>query len=193
MKAEGVKQIMDLDFYPFGNAYYGTEKCGEGPYDSTERHCWADRCVVEDPPDDCFAGHVVPQHGAKEGRINTIEACAVTKSLHGSSEYWPFIECMEKAYDEDATMRCAHRSHLDGAAILACAAGPEGQAANEEMARATPDHPGVPYILVDGKEAEASTKGLLKAICGAYKGTPPKGCANIDEIEEEEKFTILMV
>lgn len=177
MSASGVKDIIDLSFYPWGNAYYATNACGKGPYSPDERHCWWTRCVKPpNAPTDCFvAGSIVAQHGSVELSVNIIEACAIKQNPEWKT-HWPFIQCMEDKYAVDAAEDCASSAGLDYASIEGCAKGSEGEAVEALMAKATPDHPGVPYILVNGKALD-SPSGLLKAVCEAYSGTKPAGCS----------------
>jgi len=178
LKASGVMDILDLSVYPFGNSYYATKTCGKGPYSSDERHCWYKHCVAaESPSSDCFQpASIVAQHGEVEKDINVIEACAVVLNPSWKA-YWPFIECMEREYSKASLPSCAGDLGLDAEAISACANGPDGQAAEVKMAKATPDHPGVPYILVNGKALD-DPQGLLQAICTAYTGDKPEGCSD---------------
>lgn len=193
LKASGVADIIDLSFYPWGNAYYATDACGKGPYSSDERHCWFSRCVQPaHAPGDCFAaGSIVAQHGAVERSVNVIEACAIKHNPEWKT-YWPFVQCMEEKYEVDAAETCAKSSGLDYAPIAGCAGGPgsEGEAVEALMAKATPDHPGVPYILVDGKEVGNPT-ALLKAVCDAYGGTKPAGCEGADSLIEQGATTLI--
>lgn len=191
LAAPGVSKVMNLSVYPFGNAYYATEECGKGPYDPNERHCWFKRCIQTQPPlDDCFpADGMVAQHGPVERDINILESCAVTLNPDWNV-YWPYIHCMEVKYSKKASNACAKRAGIDGQKIAACAAGPDGAAAEVVMAKATPDHPGVPWILVNGASADANN--LLKAICEAYTGEKPEGCLKGDGAATDESIEILI-
>lgn len=182
-----MKSIIDLSYIPWGNAYYATDACGQGPYSSDERHCWTKRCVeVADAPSDCFtAGHVVTQHPEPEKAINFLEACAIKLNPHWQT-YWPFVQCMEDKFAADAAESCAKSAGIDYKALHECATGPDGEAAEKEFAKATPDHPGVPYILVNGKAID-DPSNLLKAVCDAYTGTKPSGCS-----ESSLKLTVTM-
>jgi len=179
--AVGVADIIDLNNIPFGNNYYATKECGSGPYDPKERHCWCKTCVETDSPaDDCFSGAIVPQHGLLEIQVNTMEACA--KSLSRSwQQYWPFLVCMERRYPQEgvsAAPTCAAAATIDRAALQKCYEGPEGLDLLKKEARASTDHEGVPYILVEGKEVAGSQ--ALDAVCQAFTGPKPAGCiANI--------------
>lgn len=188
LQADGVEDILDLAVYPFGNAYYGTEACGEGPYDAQQRHCWFARCVAPGAgaPSDCFdVSRMVAQHGETEMKINFIEACAISLNPAWKT-YWPFFECMEEQYDLGATESCAERAGIEAGPIKECAEGEDGVKIQEHMAKATPDHPGVPYVLVNDKPLD-NPDSLLEAVCAAYTGEKPAGCS-----EQGEGATILM-
>lgn len=180
LNATGVRDIIEYSFVPWGNAYYATSACGKGPYSSNERHCWFSACVSSpSPQEDCFGGTeaIVAQHGDKEKHVNLLEACAI-KLYPAWSAHWPFIQCLEGSYEESAGAwnACARRAGVDFVAIDSCASGPDGAAAAAAEAKATPDHPGVPYILVDGQPTDADADRLLTAVCTAYKGERPEGC-----------------
>ena len=77
--------LVNFDFVAFGNAYFGTDFCGSGPYDPDERTCFYEKCVTPKNPteDGCFDGDVVYQHAPphypapadREGRLMLLESC----------------------------------------------------------------------------------------------------------------------
>lgn len=80
----GFRKVVDYDFIPWGNAYFATTECGQGPeYNSDERHCWAKKCGGrefrdddDDDDDDCFGpGPAIYQHSKKEGEVDIYESC----------------------------------------------------------------------------------------------------------------------
>jgi len=135
-------------------------------------------CVqAKHPPAHCFdAGKIVAQHVELEKQINIVEACAINHNPDWR-HYWPFIQCMEEKYALNASDTCAQSAGLDSGAINTCVAGSQGEEIEAEMAKATPDHPGVPYILVDGKPCDA--EDLLATICSTYSGPKPHGCKTV--------------
>lgn len=187
LTAEGVAAIVDFQHHPFGNAYFPTKECGGtvGSYDSDVRHCWAKACIgVASPPTDCFSATVpVSQHGEKEYAVNKYQACAqaVTAGEPITKRYWPFVVCMEAAYEDKlaakAAKECAGSSSIEYTDLQTCFSGAQGDAAVVAQAKATIDHPGTPFISVDG--ASVMEDGVLKAVCAAYKGTPPAGCKSV--------------
>lgn len=176
LNAAGVKDIVNLQFVPWGNAYYATDACGKGPYSSDERHCWFKSCVQKQSAaaDDCYTGAVVAQHGEDERAANFIEACVVHLNPDWHT-YWPFVQCFEA--DGATAESCAKSAGLDYAAIQKCATGPEGKAVEMAFAKATPDHPGVPYLVIDTTPLDFPST-LLRTVCNAYTGTKPAGCSS---------------
>lgn len=175
--AAGVADIMDLQQHPFGNNYFATSECGGEPYDTNVRHCWAKTCVESStPPADCFTGDLVTQHGAAEGMVNRMEACAKAHSPTWQA-YWPFLLCMEREYATQAAaafQQCIGEAKLDSATLESCYMSGEGDRLMVQEAKATIDHEGTPTIKVNGKEVQADQ--VLREVCAAYTGTKPQGC-----------------
>jgi len=189
-------EIMRVDWTPFGNAYYITKECGGVPapagcstsstclYNSSVRECYFSHCGLGGHPkfDDCFGpGSIHCQHGSVECFANQIEACIKVSNPAGS---WTISRCIEKAFysgtlrngkssDEEITKVAKDCGATDE--VLTACAGQLGHEALVAMAQATPPHPGVPYILVDGTPLSDETQ-LLDAVCKAYKGQKPDKC-----------------
>lgn len=73
LSAEGVLDAIDFTFYPWGNAYYNTSKCGTSGYDKqVGMTCWVKECGGDNPPQDCFKGDVLCQHGDGECNADSI-------------------------------------------------------------------------------------------------------------------------
>lgn len=122
----GISDIMNLNMYAFGNAYYETEKdiCGtpnvtayswglwpEG-YNDTYRACWNQKCgkgssqpVV--PGAGCFVSGPYCQHGASACTVNLLQMCGKFYN-HSFVDYMPFAVCMESSY---GTLLSAAQSH----------------------------------------------------------------------------------
>ena len=188
LMARGVAEIVDLRHHPFGNSYFPTAKCGGAPYDPDTRHCWAKECTSTDvsPPSDCFTGTPVAQHGETEYDVDRVQACAqslTTGDPSVTNRYWPFVVCTEKHYErkgEAAAHSCAKETGVDYARLNACYTGDAGDAAVAAQAKATIDHPGTPYIAVNGEAVQGDD--VLSAVCAAYKvlnvkGATPAGCS----------------
>jgi len=179
----GVASIVALSHHPFGNAYFATTACGGAPYNSSKRHCWAAACVESaSPAADCFADQstLVVQHGETEKDVNRLQACAHTLTAYDSDwtkRLWPFILCTETLYETkgvDSAQECSKTAGLSYAALEACYVGAAGDAAVVREAKATIDHPGTPYVAVNGKET--SVDQVIAEVCAAYTGPKPSGC-----------------
>jgi len=198
-KASGVAAIVNLKFVPFGNSYFATDECGGGPYDSTTRHCWAKRCVADAaPPPDCF-GHgkplasvIVTQHGFAEYQVNRYEACAWQRASergigNWATRFWPYVVCLEEAFEKlgrnastaelhGASTACALVSGLAG--VEECFTGAEGDVLVRQRAAETVDHPGTPWITVNGRPTDPMN--VQAAVCAAYQGPKkPAGCTQV--------------
>jgi hypothetical protein len=202
--AEGVADVVTLQHVPFGNNFFPTDKCGGAPYDSSKRHCWAAECIgVASPPEDCFTGDVVTQHGAQEYEINRLQACAQhvisgqvgnwpASAENWAKRYWPLVACTEKKFGkgttEDAAKTCAQEAGVDADDLLACYTGADGDAAILAAAKATVDHAGTPTIEVDGKDTSANS--VLSAVCNAISGTKPAGCSKVGAVWRTEARSV---
>lgn len=178
LRAPGLADIVELAYHPFGNSFYATEACGGAPYNPEKRRCWACMCIgVEKPPCDCFTGEVVNQHGAVEGQVNRMMACAKRYAATWQM-YWPFVVCMEREFGQQglsAVQQCATvESQLDLAQLQACYGSPEGDEVVAMEAKATIDHDEVPHIAVNRQQVW--TEEVLERICDAYTGTKPAAC-----------------
>mmetsp|Transcript_15322 Transcript_15322/g.34809 ORF Transcript_15322/g.34809 Transcript_15322/m.34809 type:complete len:267 (-) Transcript_15322:41-841(-) len=180
----GVAAIMDFSFVPWGNEYFATEQCkGQESYDPTARECYNGACGAGavNRPSDCFSGAKVCQHGGIECTANRYLACATTTAASpapaGYPAYMPFVTCMEAAYDKQTSTEdldslarsCAEATSIDFGKIQSCFAGAAGDEAQIDQAKATPSHPGVPYVVVNGKALD-DVSTLLQAVCAAYEG-----------------------
>eukprot|EP00435_Cladocopium_sp_Y103_P059802 s1013_g21.t1 len=181
LSTESVAAIMDIELYPFGNSYFLTSECqGGDEYDVKVRKCYNQLCGLDasDRPQDCFTGNVVCQHGPLECKMDRYVACA--KRLTNFEVFMAFTHCVEAGYGnqtEALVSSCAASSQIDAKALGQCFGGPQGDDAVKAQAMATPDHLGVPSILLNGKPVEEG-KDLLKEVCKAYKGPTPKACAS---------------
>eukprot|EP00933_Yihiella_yeosuensis_P076550 TRINITY_DN8636_c2_g2_i1.p1 TRINITY_DN8636_c2_g2~~TRINITY_DN8636_c2_g2_i1.p1 ORF type:complete len:247 (-),score=57.05 TRINITY_DN8636_c2_g2_i1:76-816(-) len=184
----GLAAIMDFDFFPFGNAFFVTKECGgsAGDYDVDVRQCWDKTCgsAAASAPADCFTGAPVCQHGAPECNANRYLACA--KEVSGKEslmKFMSFTHCVEASYDsfsDAVVMTCADSIGLDKAKLSKCYSSSDGDAAVIAQAKATPIHPGVPYLVVDGKALDDPST-FASAVCKAYKGTKPASCPGFFE------------
>jgi len=182
---KAARSIMNFDHLPFGNEYYATTACGGAPYDPDTRHCWAAKCVgTSSPAADCYNGTLVAQHGDEERDMNRMMACAKSLAVPATPlrVYWDFVVCMEKAYETvgiGAYEHCGKVALYDPAELQQCFKGPRGDRAVEAVAMRTVDHPGTPYVLVNGESVEP--EDALQAVCAAYTGTKPPGCTQVSQ------------
>jgi len=193
LSAPGVADIVDFDFIPWGNAYFATVT-GNTTYDRGPGMTdWLTKCGmgVTSPPSGCFSGPILCQHGFNECKGNLIEGCVKQTLNDVVADYWPFMACFEdagidrvnpdspiKAMDKCFTKVGAAKATI--AAVKECVSDSKASAAvlskNAALTAAlVPAHEGTPWILVDGKAL--SGDNLLKAVCEAYQGAKPAGCA----------------
>jgi len=169
-----LKELVDYSMFPWGNAYFSTQTCGGGPYSPETRHCWYTNCVdVATPADpDCFEGEAVYQHGPSEGALDIYEACVINEL--GMDTGVEFAACIEgpnmELYDHNVTalvetcLSCGHCLHK----VNTCVSSKRGKELEVQMAKATPDHPGVPYIVVNGNPLDDDdVLDIKKIICEA--------------------------
>jgi len=134
---------------------------------------------------------VTCQHGEEECQANSWEQCVID-SHPDFSDYWPFYLCLEQKLgggpfgpDErlsKATAQCALSTGMNHAKLEACVTDPtKSFALQKEFAAKTPNHPAVPYVLINGKVSPSSGSDLLKEVCKAYTGMPPAGCTKLLE------------
>ena len=167
------RSSVDYDFIPWGNAYFASEACGKGPYSSTERHCWAQKCQdsTSDNEEECYGGKAIYQHSEKEGQVDIYESCV--KALLGIEVAVTFTYCCEGKNMDDTSMTAqelmelclADSSKEDVSNVQSCY---ENQGHDHEVtnAKKTPPHPGVPYVVVDGVALDNPME-TARAICDA--------------------------
>lgn len=185
LAADGVADIVDFDYIPFGNQFYNPIKeCpkGDTSYSHDGCQCWMNACNGTKPAADCFSpGTPVCQHGPTECQSNRIEACAI----HAAPDAWTdFIFCFEVDHQSDpsAAQGCASKNGVDWSKMDACvkpgAAGDAVYAANAKKTLALePQHWFTPWFLMNGKPMMSNWSPLLSKVCAAYTGTKPPGCS----------------
>ncbi|CAJ1340131.1 unnamed protein product [Effrenium voratum] len=189
--------VFRLEWTPFGNAYYITKECGGVPappgcsssstcrYSSQVRDCYFKRCGLGGAgAPDCYSpGPLHCQHGAAECFANRLEACATVKEPSSS---WMVSRCIEEAFYKGELRNGQSSDHVTAVAVRCgfsaslqqwCTSNGDGALA--AMAKMTPPHPGVPYVLVNG-EVLADLNSLLEKICEAYEGPAPAGCMGLE-------------
>lgn len=174
---------MAYEMIPWGNAYYNTSKCGSGDFDKDKMYCWIEECGKDGSiPEDCFSGKEICQHGETECTADLIEACVIG---HNPPEtYTRFVWCFEGDHQSDARFAgdCAEQAGVDFKTVQECVTGDEGHQLNAANAKKTAaigtDRKGTPWVLVDGKVLD-DPDTLLSAVCSAYTGSKPAGCASV--------------
>lgn len=192
LNARGLVDVLDLEVFPWGNAYYVTEKCGGGDeYSVNVRHCYNDLCGKDAAtrPSDCFKGAPMCQHGEPECIANRYLVCAKNVTKGELTVYMPFLHCVEAGYLEEGTEaqwkgvaeQCATMAAMAFDPVRTCYEGNDGDELLKLQASVTPQHPGVPYVVVNGKALQEGQEDyLLQVVCGAYRGAAkPAGCNNV--------------
>lgn len=191
------RDYLDYDFIPWGNAYFATDRCGSGPYNSQERACWYQHCIVTQSDDEpsCFGSEAVYQHGPKEGQTDIYESCI--KTLFGLDFAVEFTYCAEGPNMDDDSMdamalmtTCASQviPKVDLESIQECFE-IQGRKLEIHNAKQTPTHPGVPYVVVNGRPIEdiSNTKQI---ICTTLKEKGvealPKACNGMNKLPRTE-------
>lgn len=176
--APGFLDMIQFDGHPFGNAYFVTSKCGGGgAYNIAARKCFESQCgsTVAAKPAECFTGDLVCQHGEAECRFNRAEACV--KSLGASPKTQvDFFDCIYPQAGSAANTHteaqlvstCATQvGGFDKAAMEQCFNGvgsPSGAELIKTEAGATPVHPAVPYVIVNGQPIDDHDQ-IVQAVC----------------------------
>lgn len=191
LHAPGVAPLLDLEVFPWGNAYFATQKCGGvGEYSVQIRHCYDNVCGrdAKERPSDCFQGKPICQHGEPECIANRYLACAKNTTGGHSAVLVPFLDCMEAGYLQEGSEgqyravaeQCATLAAMPFEPVRSCYESKLGDELIVLQASLTPDHPGVPFVVVNGKPMEPETESrLLQAVCSAISGDKPAGCRNL--------------
>lgn len=179
---DGFPPALEYDFYPFGNAYYNTSKCGGKTYSKDNMFCWVKQCGGDSPPTECFAGTPICQHGPGECLSNLYEACAV--HYYEPHEYAPFVKCFEGDKKGNASFMggCARYYNIDDKKIGACAANATLAAElNMKMAKATlklgASKLGTPWVLINGQTVPSTDLPILLELVCEQMNPPPEGCS----------------
>lgn len=128
------------------------------------------------------------QHGKTECLGNMVHVCAISLTGDEERKWFPFVHCMELKVEDHGHnpdilkigQICANQAHLNWSAILTCAVGEEGNLLQHAVAKATPDHQYVPWILINGVHTEemqeAAEKDLHHLICKFISYPKPFAC-----------------
>lgn len=164
-----------LTFFPFGNAEESFEP-------KSDRYVF--RC----------------QHGPTECLGNMIHTCAMNSCGNEAPKWFPFVNCMELKSRDSATKKptiayenritnedmktfgrqCAAEAKLNWTEILECTTGWRGNLLQHAVAKATPKHQFVPWVIVNGRHTDRiqddAEKNLLKLICQFMRFPKPFAC-----------------
>ena len=183
-QAEGIWDIVDFEYIPWGNSFIESPLCYTGgKFTGRGWSCWYQLCSPDEAPVEFCTNitNTVCQHGAKECLGNRYESCAINLSPDDKAWY-NFVLCfgLDHAGDVNAIRQCALATGYNVVQLDACAAtgnpvADKYQLHDIQETFANGPHNGVPWVHVDGTLIE---EGLLSAICQAYKGPKPAGCAN---------------
>jgi hypothetical protein len=197
-----LKDHVQVQYVPFGNAYYSAPCPGAVPsppgcatsagclYNSTTRDCYFTACgkgSATTRPSSCYAGSPSCQHGASECLANRLQACAGAplpfvacffEALNQKGGWAPGISSSEDV--QGVAKRCASTTPgLSWASTEACAAGEDGDRAVAKAARATPSHPGVPYAVIGGTPVRTySAHALITDVCASLAPPLPAPCSS---------------
>lgn len=187
---------VDIDVNPFGNSFYSIPECdtaqqgnesvpgcgGSGGYDVGRRNCFFKECGLGAPRAvNCFAGPLVYQFGFPQMYTTRFAACIKHMAHNDWRSYLPYFLCVEDRYDEihdgasssEVAYGCANTSGFDSEELGSCYSSNDPDKYLKDYAVETPDHPGVPYITINGAPQDETheTDALIKAVQHAGKGT----------------------
>ena len=190
LAADGVADIVDFSYIPFGNEFYNPIKeCppGDTSYSHDGCQCWMNACNGTTPAMDCFAGTPVCQHGPDECAANRIEACAIYAAGGAKApDVWTkFIFCFEVDNNSNAASAqdCAKKAGVDWTKLNACIQpGNIGDMVYKANAMKTlrlePQHYFTPWFVMNNKPLMSNWQPLLQNVCNAYTGPKPAGCSS---------------
>jgi interferon gamma-inducible protein 30 len=161
VNAQGVLDIVDITFYPFGNG--------------------------KENPDKTFTC----QHGAAECKGNMNEACGIYSAAGNVTKaWWPYVLCLEKGSPPNDAQKCATSSGLGWDKVNACLTNKDlsyniMHAIVVKTNALSPKKQYVPWVVLNGKPLMQSFSNIKQKICDAYTGTKPPGCSR-DEVADSE-------
>jgi len=182
--------IMNLEIVPWGNSYYNNSECGVHSYNkSYSMFCWVEMCDVDDPPQQCWEGHIMCQHNDNECFMMMYQECAL--EVGGLEEGYTFYGCLTQKESMAWRNGDSGRVLLETAAhqctsneeIHRCFKFNFGEPANRNIWRKYASRTlklgtarkGAPWILVNGEVVDHTN--LLDTVCSIYDGDLPPGCS----------------
>ncbi|XP_071953270.1 gamma-interferon-inducible lysosomal thiol reductase-like [Antedon mediterranea] len=130
------------------------------------------------------------QHGERECAGNIMETCVLSLTKFDIAA--PVIFCMEATEDPAmAAKRCLQQEGVDVNPVLQCANSTMGNTLEHKMAVLTdalnPPHQYTPWITLNGMHTSSiqqkATTDLITLVCGAYTGSKPSACTNINNLK----------
>eukprot|EP00746_Dinoflagellata_sp_MGD_P014512 gnl/MRDRNA2_/MRDRNA2_131849_c0_seq1.p1 gnl/MRDRNA2_/MRDRNA2_131849_c0~~gnl/MRDRNA2_/MRDRNA2_131849_c0_seq1.p1 ORF type:complete len:230 (-),score=42.75 gnl/MRDRNA2_/MRDRNA2_131849_c0_seq1:132-821(-) len=187
MAADGIDDIMDLNMYSFGNAYYMTDNATCGPtnvtdyawgpwsnYNHSYRLCWDEKCgknTASGPG--CFVSGPYCQNGASECAVNLLQMCGKWYNPK-FTDYVPFAVCLESKWDlifasvqkgtapnmtviNEVITQCVTGTTIDPKKVLDCFDTDVYHNVMKDTAMQTVEHPQTPWVMVTNKTGTAMT------------------------------------
>jgi len=150
LQKKGLQEITNFEFVPYGNSV--------------------------------TSGNTVTcQHGDKECQLDNLHACAI-KNLD-QKDLPTFLTCAmatgQGKTPKDVLAACGHQDKIgacfgDGQTQEAIKAmitfGEQTNSAGQEY---------TPYVKANAQHSKTAEANLIQAVCSAYTGTPPEGCAGL--------------
>jgi hypothetical protein len=157
MTAPGVADIIDLEIFPWGNAYHNLSTFPSPYYDKSQCFVWVKACApgAPNPPADCYTAPILCQHGDRECQGNSYEMCVV--DAYPGLPALRFIYCLEIEHNLDLTAvaTCAAEVGLDYNTINTCMTGPRLAQLTLTFAQQTASlgvgKLGVPWVIINGQ------------------------------------------
>jgi hypothetical protein len=119
-----------------------------------------------------------------------VEACGLKHAASDLSGL-QFVTCIEseegmrettKDFD-NLLIKCAAKVGLDTKSIQTCVSGTEADDLINQIAKETPEHQYVPWVVANGKHSTEDEKSIesdaYKWACDNFKGTKPSGCTSL--------------
>ena len=133
------------------------------------------------------------QHGGGECDANTYELCAIALTAGHVDDYLPFLVCNAQALPSGFRAgpfppaffeKCAGQAGLWWEALQMCHDSLAWQV-TQRAAHATPDHPYVPYVMVNGVALE-DPSNLPREVCRLYQeaGGHSRKCSGVEVSDE---------
>ncbi|XP_074267823.1 gamma-interferon-responsive lysosomal thiol protein [Silene latifolia] len=151
----GLIDIIDLNFYPWGNA----------------------KVISGDS--------IACQHGPSECLLNEIDACAldVWPRLSEHFPFIYCVESLVYNHNYSEWKTCFKTLGVDQKPVMECYSSGQGKELvlkyGAETNALEPPKRYVPWVVVDGQPLYEEYEEFMSYVCKAYKGTPPSACSEL--------------